>query len=143
LEAKAAQQNDRSEPRMPNWFPLGPDFVFTPRNPTFRRLSRRNEFGQQCLVSSITVSPADPATIYVCARPSSGGASAFRTTDGGSTWKPITDALQRANYGVDPVHVAVNPNHPNIVYLSTYWDAGVYTSVDGGDTWGPKSALGG
>jgi hypothetical protein len=126
-----------------NWFPVGPDFVFTPRNPNFQRLSRRNEIGRQCLVSSITVDPTDSATIYLCDRPSSGGSTAFRTRDEGHSWTPITDGLQTTNPGVDPEHIAVNPDHPQIVYLCTFWDAGVYVSNDRGDTWGARSSVGG
>jgi hypothetical protein len=125
------------------WFPIGPDFVFTPRNPNFKRLSRRNEVGQQCLVSTITVDPTDPLTIYVCDRPSSGGATTFRTRDGGQSWTPITDALQRSDPRIDPVYVAVNPDHPEIIYLATFWTSSLYASNDRGDTWSAAHSIGG
>src|SRR5882762_6235217 len=125
------------------WLPIGPDFVFTPRNPNFKRLSRRNEVGQQCLVSTITVDPTDALTIYVCDRPSSGGATTFRTRDGGQSWTPITDALQRSDPRIDPVHLAVNPDHPEIIYLATFWTSALYVSNDRGDTWSPARSIGG
>jgi hypothetical protein len=125
------------------WFPIGPDFVFAPRNAAFKRLSRRNEGGRQGLVSSITVDASDPSTIYVVERPSSGGTSAFRTLDGGDSWTPIADSLQRVDPNVDPSWIAINPSHPEIVYMSTWGRMGVYVSNDHGGTWGARNAVAG
>ena len=119
------------------WFPIGPDFVFGPKNQTFKRLSVRNEFGRQGLVSSITVDPTDPLTLYVAERPSSGGSSAFRTRDDGRTWTPIADSLQQADANVDPSCFAVNPDHPQTIYMGTWSKSVVYVSNSRGDpgTW--------
>jgi hypothetical protein len=48
---------------MTNWFPIGPDFVFSPRDVNFKRLSRRDDFGRQGLVNGIAVDPTDASTI--------------------------------------------------------------------------------
>src|SRR5881394_3740895 len=99
------------------WLPIGPDHVFSPRNPSFKRLSLRNEYGRQGLPNSIAIDPTDAATIYITERPTSGGASAFRTRNGGLAWTPIADELEIANASVDPACIAVNPEHPETIYL--------------------------
>jgi hypothetical protein len=128
------------------WLPIGPDDVFSSRDANFKRLSLRNEYGRQGLPVSIAVDPTDPATIYVAERPTSGGSTAFRTRDGGQTWTPIVDELQVANASVDPYCVAVNPAHPEIIYLGTYWDngGGVYVSTNRGEpgSWSARHDVG-
>jgi hypothetical protein len=125
------------------WLPIGPDFVFAPRHETFKRLSRRNEVGRQGLVSAIEVDPTSADTIYIVERPTSGGTSAFRTQDGGSSWTPIADSLQQANPGVDPSCIVVNPDHPETVYMGTWSDSGVYVSSSRGDpgTWSARHGV--
>jgi len=126
-----------------SWFPIGPDMVFAPRIPNFKRLSRRNEFGQQGLTSSITLDPTDANTIYIVERPSSGGTSAFRTRDDGASWTPIADALQQVNAAVDPYCFAVNPDHPETIYMGTLVDQGIYVSSNRGEpgSWSSKYAI--
>lgn len=126
-----------------SWFPIGPDFVFAPKNANFKRLSRRNEYGRQGLPSSITIDPTDPNTIYVAERPSSGGTSAFRTRDDGASWTPIADALQQADSSVDPSCFAVNPDHPATIYMGTYSNQGIYVSSSRGDpgSWSARYAI--
>ena len=124
------------------WLPLGPDMVYWPRNMP-RRLSRRNELGTQGLPSNIALDPADPDTIYIVERPSSGGQSAWRTRDGGRSWKCIADVLQRLNPNTDPAAIAVNPRRPEIIYLATWGSRQLFVSNDRGDTWGPANAVGG
>lgn len=128
-----------------SWFPIGPDFVFAPRDANFLRLSRRNEGGRQGLVSNIAVDPTDPTSIYVVLRPTSGGTTAFRTQNDGATYEPIADSLQQTNPNIDPSCIAINPANPNIIYMGTYGDSAVYVSNSRGDagSWGPRNpALG-
>lgn len=80
-----------------SWLPIGPDFVFTPRNKNFKRLSKRNEYGRQGLPSCIAVDQSDPTNIYDIERPSSGGSAAFRTLDGGNQWRQISDLLKQTD----------------------------------------------
>jgi hypothetical protein len=77
----------------------------------------------------------NPNTIYVVVRPSSGGAPAFRTTDGGTSWVNLSDALQAAYPGADPVAIAINPALPQHIYLATLSQMRFYFSDDRGDTW--------
>ena len=127
------------------WTPIGPDFVFTPRDEAFKRLSRRNAYGRQGLVQGIAVDPTDASTIYVTERPTSGGTSAFRTRDDGRSWFPMADALQQADPNVDPSCVAINPDHPEIIYLGTFGNQGVYVSSNRGEagSWSARHPISG
>jgi len=42
-----------------SWLPIGPDFVFHPRNASFRRLSLLNEYGVQGDAEEIVIDPGD------------------------------------------------------------------------------------
>lgn len=131
-----------------SWFPIGPDFVYSPRSISYRsdlrRLSRRNEYGEQGAVVDIALEPAPlaryPVTIYVIVGPA-GGTSAFRTQDHGVSWVPIVDSLQRADAGVDPSCIAINSTFPNYIYMGTFEDMGVYVSDTRGDSWRPRVAM--
>ena len=118
--------------------PIGPDCVFAPRNANFLRLSRRNELGRQGLVKSIAVDPTDSGTIYTVEAPTSGGNSAFRTTDNGQSWTPIVDSLQQIDpANVNPSCIAVNPLTTSSIYLGTF-SGRVYVSPTNGDAWNPS-----
>src|SRR5262245_18349433 len=84
--------------------------------------------------------PGDPTTYYA-GMPEGG---VWKTTNGGTTWKPIFDDARVAGVGA----VAVAPSDPNVVYVGTGnqsgWSfttgKGVYKSLDAGRTW-TKSGL--
>ncbi len=67
-------------------------------------------------------------------------AGAFRTDDGGKTWKPINRGL-RSEYIPDPNaevghcvhHIAMNPSRPGVLFMQKHWD--VMRSDDAGDSW--------
>ncbi|MGH9486030.1 MAG: glycosyl hydrolase [Terriglobales bacterium] len=69
------------------------------------------------------------------------GGGLWKTTDGGFTWKPVTDGwLHSSSVGA----VAVAPSNPDIVYVGMGESAlrgnimqgdGVYKTADGGKTW--------
>jgi hypothetical protein len=111
----------------------------------FKRLSRRNEAGEQGLVSAIAVDPTDANQIYVTVRPSTGGAAAFHSVDGGdASWEAISDALQVADPTVSPSVIAVNPANPATIYLATD-DGRCFTSSARGaaGSWSAAATLGG
>src|ERR1019366_2795469 len=68
------------------------------------------------------------------------GGGVMKTTDGGYTWKPVTDKYFGGTIG----GIAVYPPNPDIVYVGTgewtlrgnasYGD-GVFKTIDGGATW--------
>jgi photosystem II stability/assembly factor-like uncharacterized protein len=67
-------------------------------------------------------------------------AGAFRTDDGGKSWKPINRGL-RSQYIPDPTaeighcvhHVAMHPKRPGVLFMQKHWD--VMRSDDAGDNW--------
>src|SRR5579885_543212 len=91
--------------------------------------------GGMCL-HTILLDPANPHRMYVAIS----AAGAFRTDDGGATWKPITKGL-RSQYIPDPtaevghcVHrIAMHPSRPDTLFMQKHWD--VMRSDDGGDSW--------
>ena len=92
--------------------------------------------GGMCLHTILT-DPGNPDRMFVAI--SAGGA--FRTEDGGRTWRPVTKGL-KSNYEIpDPdaevghcVHrIAMHPSRPNVLFMQKHWD--VMRSDDGGDSW--------
>ena len=91
--------------------------------------------GGMCL-HTIILDPADPNRIFVAIS----AAGAFRTDDGGKTWKPINQGL-RSQYIPDPaaevghcVHrIAQHSSKPNVLFMQKHWD--VMRSDDAGDQW--------
>jgi len=81
--------------------------------------------------------PEDPMTTYIGA--ASGGL--WKTTDAGSTWKPIFDDQEVSSIG----SLAITPTNPDIVWVGTgetfvirpahAMGDGIYKSIDGGKTW--------
>jgi len=91
--------------------------------------------GGLCL-HTIIEDPKDPKRLFVAIS----SAGAFRTDDGGTTWKPINRGL-RSSYIPDPeaeighcVHrIALHPSRPNVLFMQKHWD--VLRSDDAGDSW--------
>ena len=124
------------------WFPIGPDFIYTPRDSaTPQRISRRNMYARQCQIWGITVDPTNNNTIYTIDQNSNvgalakGGTSAFRTDDGGESWTPISDSLLQADFTLQPTCIGVHPSNPNYVYMGTATGK-VYSSTNKGLSWG-------
>ena len=92
--------------------------------------------GGMCL-HTILIHPADPQRIIVAIS----AAGAFRTEDGGGTWKPINRGLKSAYEIPDPtadvghcVHrIARHPSRPDVLFMQKHWD--VMRSDDGGEMW--------
>jgi len=91
--------------------------------------------GGMCL-HTVILDPSDPDRIYIAIS----AAGAFRTDDGGKTWKPINKGLF-SKYIPDPTaevghcvhHVAMNPGRPGVLFMQKHWD--VMRSDDAGDNW--------
>lgn len=91
--------------------------------------------GGMCL-HTILLDPENKGRIIVAIS----AAGAFRTDDGGVTWKPINKGLH-SQYIPDPTaevghcvhHVAMSPLRPNVLFMQKHWD--VMRSDDAGDTW--------
>jgi len=91
--------------------------------------------GGMCL-HTILLDRKDPQRIYVAIS----AAGAFRTDDGGRTWKPINRGLH-SQYIPDPnaevghcVHrIAMHPSRPNTLFMQKHWD--IMRSDNAGNSW--------
>ncbi len=91
--------------------------------------------GGMCL-HTILLDPSDPKRIYIAIS----AAGAFRTDDGGKTWKPINRGLH-SQYIPNPtaeighcVHrIALHRSRPKVLFMQKHWD--VMRSDDAGDSW--------
>ncbi len=91
--------------------------------------------GGMCL-HSILLDPKNPKRMFIAIS----AAGAFRTDDGGKTWKPINQGLH-SQYIPDPKaevghcvhHIAMHPKRPNTLFMQKHWD--VMRSDDAGDSW--------
>jgi photosystem II stability/assembly factor-like uncharacterized protein len=96
--------------------------------------------GGMCL-HTIILDPSDPSRIYIAIS----AAGAFRTDDGGKTWKPINRGLHsqylpdpNAEVGFCVHHIAMNPSRPGVLFMQLH--GGVLRSDNAGDLWKEISA---
>jgi hypothetical protein len=91
--------------------------------------------GGLCL-HTIILDPTNPQRIVIAIS----AAGAFRTDDGGATWKPINRGLV-SNFMPNPTaevghcvhHIAAHPSRPGTLFMQKHWD--VMRSDDAGDSW--------
>jgi photosystem II stability/assembly factor-like uncharacterized protein len=91
--------------------------------------------GGMCL-HTILLDPSNPKRIYVAIS----AAGAFRSDDGGKTWRPINRGLHSqyipeatAEVGHCVHRLALHPSRPNVLFMQKHWD--VMRSDDAGDSW--------
>ncbi len=91
--------------------------------------------GGMCL-HTIILDRSDPGRMYIAIS----AAGAFRTDDGGQTWKPINRGLrsqflpdQDSEVGHCVHHVTMHPSRPDVLFMQKHWD--VMRSDDAGDNW--------
>ena len=85
---------------------------------------------------TIILDPSNPLRIFIAIS----SAGAFRTDDGGTTWKPINRGL-KSKYLPDPnaeigycVHrLAMHPSRPNVLFMQLHWN--VMRTDDAGELW--------
>ena len=65
------------------------------------------------------------------------GSGLFKSTDGGTNWKPMTKGLPGAEEGLGRIGIAVAPSRPSLLYatVEATKNAGVYRSEDAGASW--------
>jgi photosystem II stability/assembly factor-like uncharacterized protein len=91
--------------------------------------------GGMCL-HTILIDPSNPERMFVAIS----AAGAFRTDDGGASWKPINQGLrsegipdQDAEVGHCVHNLAMHPSRPDVIFMQKHWD--VMRSDNGGDRW--------
>ena len=91
--------------------------------------------GGMCL-HTILLDKNDPLRIYVAIS----AAGAFRSDDGGKTWRSITKGLNSlyipnptAEIGHCVHRIAMHPSRPEVLYMQKHWD--VMRSDNGGELW--------
>jgi photosystem II stability/assembly factor-like uncharacterized protein len=85
---------------------------------------------------TILLDRTNPQRIFVAIS----AAGAFRSEDGGKTWRPINQGL-KSQYIPDPnaevghcVHrIALHPSRPNVLFMQKHWD--VMRSDNAGESW--------
>ncbi len=91
--------------------------------------------GGMCL-HTILLDPTNPHRIVIAIS----AAGAFRSDNGGESWKPINRGLH-SQYIPDPNaevghcvhHIAMHPSRPDTLFMQKHWD--VMRSDDAGDNW--------
>ena len=86
---------------------------------------------------TIVLDPTDSNRIYIAIS----AAGAFRTDDGGKTWKPVNHGLKSQFELPDPeaevghcVHrIAMHPARPGVLFMQKHWD--VMRSDNAGESW--------
>jgi hypothetical protein len=124
------------------WKPLGP----SPIVENGCCVSPTVTFASNGRVNSIAVDPTNSDVLYL----GSAGGGVWKSTDRGDHWQPMTD--QEISLGIGSSHaIAVDPNHPNTIYVGTSDFAqldqslprprdlaqsrGILKSTDGGVSW--------
>src|SRR5205807_1869482 len=124
--------------------PVDPDRIYASHTSAwFGQIIQRSDDGAKwqpgaggmCL-HTILLDQKNPGRISVAIS----AAGAFRSDDGGQTWKPINRGLH-SQYIPDPlaevghcVHrIAMHPSRPNTLFMQKHWD--VMRSDDAGDSW--------
>ncbi|HLY41244.1 MAG TPA: choice-of-anchor D domain-containing protein [Terracidiphilus sp.] len=86
--------------------------------------------------TSLAINPTNPLVMYL----GTAAGGIWGTTDGGTTWKPLTDTQASLAIGA----LTIDPNNPNTIYagtgeadysLDSYYGQGLLKSTDGGNTW--------
>ena len=87
-------------------------------------------------VSALAVDPTNSSTVFLGA--AEGGV--WKTTNGGSTWSPMTDTQATLSIG----SIAIAPSNHEIIYVGTgednfsedeYYGEGILKSTNGGSSW--------
>ena len=133
--------------------PYGPSaergvFRSTDGGQTFQRVLCKDE---NTGAADLAFDPADPRTVYAvlwAARVApwevrsgasfiTAGSGIFKSTDGGTNWRPLTKGLPSAEDGLGRIGIAVAPSEPTRIYASVEANknGGVYVSNDAGESW--------
>ena len=133
--------------------PYGPNaergvFRSTDGGQTFQKVLYKDE---NTGAADLAFDPANPQTVYAvlwAARVApwevrsgasfiTAGSGIFKSTDGGTNWRPLTKGLPAAEDGLGRIGIAVAPSEPSRIYASVEANknGGVYVSKDAGESW--------
>jgi photosystem II stability/assembly factor-like uncharacterized protein len=91
--------------------------------------------GGMCL-HTVVIDPSNQQRMYIAIS----AAGAFRTDDGGQTWKAINQGLRSehipdatAEVGHCVHRIAMHPSRPDVLFMQKHWD--VMRSDNAGDSW--------
>ena len=133
--------------------PYGPNaergvFRSTDGGKTFQKVLYKDE---NTGAADLAFDPANPRTIYAtlwAARVApwevrsgasfiTAGSGIFKSTDGGTNWRPLSKGLPGADEGLSRIGIAVAPSEKSRIYASVEANknGGVYVSNDAGETW--------
>ena len=91
--------------------------------------------GGMCL-HTILIDPSNPQRLFIAIS----AAGAFRSDDGGDTWKPINRGLRselmpnpEAEVGHCVHRIAMHRSRPNVLFMQKHWD--VMRSDNAGESW--------
>ena len=110
-----------------------------PKDGTWVSLGPTNGAGR---MTSIRPHPTIAGTYYAGAA----GGGVWKTTDGGTTWTPLTDGIHDLSVGA----LAIARSSPNVIYVGSGEGGyafdfvpgiGLLTSTDGGETWSFPSSV--
>jgi photosystem II stability/assembly factor-like uncharacterized protein len=87
---------------------------------------------------TILLDPSNPRRMFIAIS----AAGAFRTDDGGATWKPINKGL-KAEYNPEPNpevgfcvhHMVMHPSRPGVLFMQLHQGGGAMRSDNAGDLW--------
>ncbi len=116
---------------------------------TFEKVLYKDEYTS---ANDVRIAPGDPKTVYATLWEQQqafweggsfggSGGGIFKSTDGGTTWKPIGDGLPA---GVRQANLAIAPSNANVIYATvavpppadgTGSDVAFYKSTDAGEHW--------
>jgi photosystem II stability/assembly factor-like uncharacterized protein len=129
--------------------PYGPNaergiFRSTDGGRTFQKVLFKDDYTGG---ADVVLAPNDPNTVYAALWSHQYGpwengsftgttSGLFKSTDGGTTWKPLTNGLPMSGAGPGRIQIAVSPSEPRRVYVVAGSGAtALYRSDDAGESW--------
>lgn len=71
-------------------------------------------------------------------------AGVFKSVDGGAHWVNVSEGIEPTPLGHKDIQaLLIDPTDANVLYAGTWWEKGVFVTVDGGLTWYPLGSASG